>query len=277
MGELLSLTSALCFGITEFVSGLLSRRFPGVTVALHAQAGGTVLTVLLAALWPASGPASAGAWGWAALSGLGTGVGVAFLFRATGSGPMSVVVPIAAVGGATLPVVAGLLLLGERPSATALVGIGVALPAIWLVSRPRAARSAPVTGVRDALVSGCGFAVQFLAMSGVDLGAGMWPVVLSRVVSVLVIVLLVRATEVTWQLPRRASAIAMASGAVGSAAIVCFLLATRAELVSIATVLASLYPVVPVVLALFALRERVTVTQATGLVAAAAAVSLVVM
>lgn len=43
MGELLALLSALCFGITHFVNGLVSRRHDGLTVALHAQLGGTVL------------------------------------------------------------------------------------------------------------------------------------------------------------------------------------------------------------------------------------------
>lgn len=48
MGELLALLSALCFGITHFVNGLVSRRHDGLTVALHAQLGGTVLGLILA-------------------------------------------------------------------------------------------------------------------------------------------------------------------------------------------------------------------------------------
>ncbi|WP_372345562.1 EamA family transporter, partial [Streptomyces sp. KL116D] len=54
----------------------------------------------------------------------------------------------------------------------------------------------------------------------------------------------------------------------------CYLLATRSQLLAVAVVLASLYPVVPVLLGLLVLRERVTRTQAVGLVAAAAATVL---
>lgn len=75
MGESLALAAAVCFGVTDFVSGLLSRRVPGVTVSLHAQLGGTALSVALAACWPLEGPSSAAMWGWGALSGLGTGSG----------------------------------------------------------------------------------------------------------------------------------------------------------------------------------------------------------
>ena len=50
MGELLALLSALCFGITHFVNGLVSRRHDGLTVALHAQLGGLVVGLVLALL-----------------------------------------------------------------------------------------------------------------------------------------------------------------------------------------------------------------------------------
>jgi hypothetical protein len=64
MGELLA--SALCFGVPDFVSGLLSRRVAGTTVSLYGQLGGTALSLAPAAFWPATGAA---AWGWAALFG----------------------------------------------------------------------------------------------------------------------------------------------------------------------------------------------------------------
>ncbi|WP_241267610.1 hypothetical protein [Streptomyces scabichelini] len=85
MGELLALASALCFGITHFVNGLVSRRADGVTVALHAQLGGTALSVA-AALATGHGSPAAVDLGWGVLSGAGTGIGVAFLYRALAKG-----------------------------------------------------------------------------------------------------------------------------------------------------------------------------------------------
>jgi uncharacterized membrane protein len=67
---------------------------------------------------------------WCAASGVGTGVGMVFLFRAMTRGALSIVVPISAVGSVTLPVIVGVALLGERPSAQAWAGIGMAIVAL---------------------------------------------------------------------------------------------------------------------------------------------------
>ncbi|MHA6796752.1 hypothetical protein ACVGVM_25050 [Pseudonocardia bannensis] len=117
--------------------------------------------------------------------------------------------------------------------------------------------------------------MQFLALAHVDLGSGLWPVVLSRLTSVLIIAMLIIRTGVQWSLPARPAAVAMASGTAGTAAIICYLFASRQQLLSTATVLAALYPAVPVVLVLMLLRERLSAAQTGGLLAAAAAASLV--
>src|SRR5882757_1859965 len=140
MGESLALVSALCFGVTHFVNGLLSRRVDGMTVALHAQLGGTALALVLAPSLP-GGSASLADHGWGALSGVGTGVGVAFLYRAMSQGAMSVVVPVSDVGAVALPVLVGVVLLGERPAALVWVGMAAVLPALWLVSQDAPGRA----------------------------------------------------------------------------------------------------------------------------------------
>jgi drug/metabolite transporter (DMT)-like permease len=275
MGNVLALVSALFFGVTHFVSGLVSRRAPGMTVSLYAQVAGTVVTVPFAAL-AGSGTPEPAALGWGALSGVGTGVGVAFLYRAMGKGAMSLVVPASDVAAVVLPVLFGLVLLGQRLSFAALAGVCCAVPALWLVSRSRgedAVRTA--AGIPDAFVAGLGFAVQFVALSRIPAEAGFWPVVLSRAVSVVVIAGLVTATRAPWRLPSRLFVPAAFAGACGSAAIVLYLRAAQHQLLAVATVLAALYPAVPVLLALVFLRERLSRAQVAGLLGAAAAIALV--
>jgi len=148
MGNVLALVSALCFGVTHFVSGLVSRRAPGMTVSLYAQVAGTAVTVPFAVL-AGSGSPTAAALGWGALSGAGTGVGVAFLYRAMGKGPMSLVVPASDVAAVVLPVLFGLFMLGQRLSVAALVGVCCAVPALWLVSRSRDAGPSRTPSSRD--------------------------------------------------------------------------------------------------------------------------------
>jgi drug/metabolite transporter (DMT)-like permease len=275
MGNVLALVSALCFGVTHFVSGLASRRAPGMTVSLYAQVAGTVVTVPFAAL-AGSGTPTAAALGWGALSGAGTGVGVAFLYRAMGKGPMSLVVPASDVAAVVLPVLFGLILLGQRLSFAALAGVCCAVPALWLVSRSRG--SGPghtAAGIPDAFIAGLGFAVQFVALSRIPAEAGFWPVVLSRAVSVVAIAGLVTATRAPWRLPSRVVAPAAFAGACGSAAIVLYLVAAQRQVLAVATVLAALYPAVPVLLALVFLRERLSRAQVAGLLGAGAAIALV--
>ncbi|MGP3999473.1 EamA family transporter [Streptomyces sp. 8N706] len=314
MGELLALASAVCFGSTHFVNGLVARRIHGMTVALYAQTGGTALSVVAAAF--AGGTPTAQSMGWGALSGLGTGVGVAFLYRGMSRGAMSVVVPVSDVGAVALPVLVGLAVLGERPSALALAGIVVALPAIWLAAggerpggegpdgdwpggdrpggersgaerpgadRPRGARSDGerpglwASGNADALLAGIGFAVQYLAIARVPAGTGLWPVVAGRVASVAVVAALLWRVRGPWRLPVRLGAPAAAAGACGTLALVLYLEATRQQLLAVATVLSALYPVIPVVLALALLHERVRRGQAAGLIGAGAAIGLIAL
>ncbi|MBD3006177.1 DMT family transporter [Streptomyces sp. 5-10] len=300
MGELLAVASALCFGTTHFLSGLVSRHRHGVTVAACAQAGGTVVS-LVPVLLTQDANAPPSALGWGALSGLGTGVGVACLYWSMNQGPMSVVVPVSDVTAVGLPVLAGIALLGDRPSPPALTGIALGLPALWLVSRgesrgprgprgpcePREPRESRLghgqgadrsrSAVVMALVAGVGLAVHFFALARIPASAGWWPVVVSRAVSVAVILALFPATGASLRLPRRAAAVAAVAGALGTLATILYLLATRQELLSVAVVLSALYPAVPVLLALTFLRERITRPQAVGLLGAGLAIGLIAL
>lgn len=271
MAELLALASALCFGVTHFVNGLVARRHHGVTVAAYAQLAGTAFSLVLVVVLPAGSPTAA-ALLWGAVSGLGTGVGVAFLYRAMGRGPISVVVPISDVGAVAIPVLVGLTLLGDRLSVPALIGVAAALPAIWLVSGG-AGLSSP--GTADAVIAGIGFAVQFLAMGQVAADTGLWPTALSRIVSVLVVVVLVAAVHAPRALPFTPSLATLGAGTLGTLAIVLYLYATQQQLLTIAVVLSALYPAIPVLLGLFVLRERITRQQTVGLAAAALAIALI--
>jgi drug/metabolite transporter (DMT)-like permease len=274
VGEALALTAAVCFGTAQFVSGLLSRRMHSAAVALVAQLGGSALILAAALLVPAPSVTPV-AVGWGSLSGLGTGIGVAFLFRGMGAGQLSVVVPLSDVAGVALPVLVGVLLLGERPAALSWLGIAAAVPALWLLARRGSGRTA--AGSVDGLVSGLGFALQFVALVPVDPAAGLWPLVASRLASVITILPLAVRAHARLPADRRLLLAAVASGAIGTLAIVFYTLATREQLLAVAVVLTALYPVIPVLLGLTLLRERLTWAQTAGLGLAGAAVCLIAL
>ncbi|MBO2452671.1 DMT family transporter [Actinomadura barringtoniae] len=276
-GELMALSAAACYGITHFVCGLLARRVPGLTVSLYAQLGGTAVSILAALALPFGTPTPADL-GWGVLSGLGTGLAVAFLYRAMSSGAISVVVPVSDVGAVVIPVLVALLLLGERPPPGGIVGFCVALPALWLVSQSGGReRGNAAPGLRDALIAGVGFAITFLALKPIPLDAGLWPIVASRVASVAMILPLVATMGAPLKAPLRPGLAAAAVGIVGTAATVLYWMAVHHQLAAVATVLAALYPAVPVVLALVFLRERLNRKQVLGLCGAGAAIALIAL
>lgn len=272
-GVLLALASALAYGVADVAGGLLSRRADFRAVALLGQAGGLVCAVVAALFVPAPG-VDAADLGWGALSGAGTGLAMVFLYRGISRGDMSVVVPVSAVGGVTLPVVVGVALLGDRPSVPAWAGIAVVLPALWLVSRSRSDEHGRVrAAIGDGLAAGAGIGVQYLALAQAGDEAGIWPVAAGRVAAVLAIAPMMRSPG--RRRPDRQIALWSAvNGGVAAAALVCYLLAAREQLVVIAVVLSSLYPVVPVLLGVTALRERLSAAQTAGLAGAGAAVVL---
>ena len=138
---LLALSGAVLYGLSDFLGGLASRRTSPWAVAMVSAFAAAVL-VLVASFFVEGSPDATSLW-WAALAGVGNGFGTSFLYRGLSSGRMGVVAPISAVGAAVVPVAAGLAG-GERPGAVVWLGILMALPGIWFVSREPDLADGPV-------------------------------------------------------------------------------------------------------------------------------------
>lgn len=129
-------------------------------------------------------------------------------------------------------------------------------------------------GLPEALLSGVGFGAFFVFISRAGESAGYWPLVGARTVSVVMFAIAALITS-TAVLPARGSRRwVVLAGVLDAAAAVFFVLSTRAGLLSVGAVLASLYPVVTVLLARFVGGERIRRQQLVGLALAIGAVSL---
>jgi len=272
MTVVLALTSAILYGVSDFVGGVGSRRLSVWPVGLLACVGALAGSLLIALTQPGDPTASDLRWG--LLAGLGSGSGTAFLYRGLAAGRMGVVAPVSAVGAVLVPLAVGVLA-GERPDVIAWVGIAVALPGIWLVSRDEgpvdgsadtAGRAGLVEGVVDGAVAGIGFGVLFAALGQVPHTAGYWPLVANQATSVLAMAVAAVALGGN-PVPRRlAEAVGLVPGVLATLAVLFFILATHHGLLSLAAVITSLYPAFTVLLAILVLRERVHRAQAVGLV-----------
>jgi drug/metabolite transporter (DMT)-like permease len=263
IGLVLALTAALAYGASDFVGGTGSRQHSPWAVVLVGQVCGAALMVACGLLAPADPRATDVAW--ALLAGAGSATGSIFLYRGLSRGRMGLVAPVSAVGAAVLPVLVGIAL-GERPTWLASLGVLVALPGIWLVSRGSAASAAGTQGaLLDGAAAGAGFGVLFVALGQVSSDAGFMPLAANQLFGAVVTVGVAAALGQEWRPRPGVLPWGGASGALGAAGTLTFLLSTHATDLGVAAVLTSLYPAVTVLLASIVLGERLAGGQRLGI------------
>lgn len=287
MAAVLALGSALVYGAADFLGGFATRRSPTLAVAAVSQLIG--LLVLLAVLPFLPGEPIAADLRWGALAGVMGGGGIALFYRSLARGTMSVVAPVTATTSAAVPFLVGLAL-GERPSALALAGIGLALVAIGLISGAAAPFPVPqpaswwrrwrprsLHGIGGAVGAGLAFGLFFVLIQRADPAAGLWPLVGARGGSFGLFVVAAIAGRRSLRPVARDLRIIAGAGALDMAANVLFLLAVQRGLLSIVAVLTALYPASTVVLAHLVLGERLARPQRIGLACAALGAALIVV
>lgn len=268
--------AAWVYGLGDFCGGRASRRLDSISVTLFGQLFGLIL--LIVALIGFGDPiAPLVDWGWGALAGASGLVGLGLLYYCLANGAMTVVGPLTAVVSAVLPVIVGFAL-GERPSALAIVGIAVALVGIVLVTGavgtphvPTAPRIIVLTAL-----GGVGFGLLYVFLGQTSDESGMWPLAAARVVSIGIAAFIVVGRRGRGAVGR-VSAFALAAGVFDIAGNVLFVLASREGLLSLVSVITALYPVSTILFAVRFDRERLSRTQALGLVGAGIAVTLVAL
>jgi drug/metabolite transporter (DMT)-like permease len=273
LAAVLALSSSLLWGTADFAGGLLTRRRAVLAVLLVSQAGAVAVAVVLLAASGGPGPRTAGvAWGLG--SGLLGVVALAAFYRGLAIGTMSIVAPVSATGAA-VPVAVGVLR-GERPGAVQLAGIALALVGIVLAAR--APEDAPAgratrTSLALALAAAVGFGTFFVGVQrSAAHGSVAWTLLSVRGGELVVLALAAAALRPALPREGRELAALVPLGALDAGANALYALATTHGLLSLVSVLGSLYPAVTVLLARAVLHERVTRAQEVGVLATLAGV-----
>jgi drug/metabolite transporter (DMT)-like permease len=266
MLPLLALASSAVWGTSDFFAGLKARTMaPPAVVAVTQGAALVALSAILLVRDTGFSPSFSGNGPlWSIAAGVAGATGLVCFYTALASGTMGVVAPISSLG-ALVPVFLGLLT-GEEPSVTAWVGMAVAVAGAALASGPELSGAVPARPVVLAAVAAAFFGMALFCL---DRGARfalletLWTMRLTSVALFVVAGLVARSAGGTrvHDLP---ALTVIGLGDVSANALFAF--SSSRGMVSVASVLGSLYPVATVFWARLILGERLRRIQAVGVV-----------
>lgn len=270
------LASALIWGAADFCGGLGARRASVLSVLLVAEFSGLGLLILFAFLFGETVPA----WEvilWGTIAGLSGTVGLGALYRGLTIGRASIVAPVSAVVGSSLPALYSAFTIGLPDDPLKRIGFGLALAAIVLASQASQEGAAGKGALLYAAAAGLGFGAFFIFIDRAgSQGSTFVPLAIARGFSIpviLIVMLLRRAPLPTGNmLP-----IIVLSGALDAGGNVFFLLSSTLGRLDVATILSSLYPASTVILSRIILHEKTTRLQQAGVLLALAAIVFIAL
>jgi drug/metabolite transporter (DMT)-like permease len=278
----LGLAASAFWGASDFLGGLATRKAHVVLVVAVAHGLSLGLLLVIAFTTHSTPPPvrfaliglCAGAFG---------GVALILYYQALSLGEMGLTTALTGLLTAIVPVVYSFFTEGS-PKSIQIVGFVVAAAAIALIAYTPAGMPRPLA-LGLATLAGLGFGVFLVVLKVGSTHGLLWQLIFSRVASAalasaIVIWALVRPHEdaATWRQQARAHRFFWIAGSAGVLEATGSLLYMRSATLGrldVAAVLASLYPVVTIILAAWVLKERTTSSQALGMALALGAVVLV--
>jgi drug/metabolite transporter (DMT)-like permease len=267
----LALGASLTWGVSDFFGPLKGRALGALRVLVYVQLGGLTAIVLIVAA-RGKGPADPAVL-FAVPAAISGTLGFYAYYRGMAVGAMSIVAPIAGISAA-IPVVVGIIS-GDRPSLWQWFGIAAALGGVFLASREPGRGGRVAAGVGLALLAAIGFGGYFPPMHAAGNADFWWASLIFRMTSTSVILAAVAIRRPSLAVaPIQVPLIALI-GVGDMLGNFLFAAASTSGLVSITSVLASLYPIVTVLLARLVLKERVARSQEAGIALTLAGVALI--
>jgi drug/metabolite transporter (DMT)-like permease len=295
-----SVIAVFLWGAADFAGGYGSRRANAFVLTAFSHFCALGLMLVIAFAQHGAFPSGASIV-WALLAGAIGGFSLAIFYRALASGQMGLTAPIAALLGAAIPTMVDVAVEGS-PSRWTVGGFGLAILAIWLITRPEPsgeeshdetsneepspevasskARSDKTdsagrpAGVAMAALAGVGFAGFYLCVHQAS-GSPAWIAAISRIGSLTTTSIAVLVIRAPLTLDRPRATLGVLAGFFDVSASALFIFASQHGRLDQAVVITSLYPAVTVVLAWLVLKEHFSPWRFVGLLAALAAVPMI--
>ena len=272
MASVYALVSSLIWGTADYLGGRLTRTRSSFAVTGGSQPFGLIATLISVALF--------GSWHFTrdvaingALAGALGLTGLLAFYTALATGRMGIVSPISSTG-VIIPFAIGMLS-GDKPSSLQIIGVVIAIAGVILASGPELSGGAPARPVALAAYAAFSFGLCVYFMSkGGQINPGM-TVVTMRFTQVLIMMSVALIMRSKGGLQKSDIKMLVLIGATDAIANVFYTTAAGMGMLSIVSVLGSLFPVVTVVLAWALDKERLQAVQYIGIAIALAGVAAI--
>jgi drug/metabolite transporter (DMT)-like permease len=271
----LALIACLNWGISGFLAGMKSRVMPVLTLLLFSSMAGVGMFLISVGVRGVQLPRDPSLL-YAVLGGaVGCG-GLYCFYRGLAVGSISIVVPVSALC-VMLPVLTGLAF-GEVLHPLQGLGMVVAVGGGVMVSLEKntaASKKRIAAGILPALGAALGFGAFFVVMDLAAAADPLWAAMVSRSSFLLFLLPAVLLKRPCLKIKTTHLPAVFTIGILDGTAALAYTTATTKGLLSLVSVISSLYPAVSVILAAFILKERLRGLQFFGVVLAIVGVALI--
>ena len=273
MAILLAVGVSLAAGCSDFIGSLATRRAAALTVSAAAHVLGFVFTVLVALVIGGDPTGTDLLWG--TVAGVGSAVGLTAIYHGYAHARVGIVAPMVGVFSTACPLAVSALQ-GDKFGPTALLGVGLGLAAITLVSVGSSEGPGTVThSIGYGLVGAAGLGLLLVAFAQTSNDGGVWIVAPSRLSGLVVLSLMMGVSRTRVTVPRSVWPLIGLVGVLSVSANAMYAIATTLGSLGTVAVVASMFPAVTVAMAWLVFRERISRTQLVGFSLAVASVTLI--
>lgn len=266
------LSAAVGWGLADFFGAVAGRRMGAIGAVMAGQVlSALAVTVLLLVSGESLAPLGDSFW-LIVVNGAAAAFAYTTHYKALELGPVAVVSPIGA-GYAVVGVALAIAILGERPSAPALLGAGIAVVGVALVStdlkKLREGIRQHVPGLWWSVAAAIGFGVAGFLLGWISQRAGwipgLWASRVSQVAFYAPLAFFVR-DELRRVRPGPGLWFALLAGCADLLGVVSFAAGSERGFVSIVLAASAVFPLIAVVLSILVFQERIVANQGVGIV-----------
>lgn len=280
LGAIYALIAAVLYGGADFSGGVAARRLNNYQVLLLTSLVGVLVLIVLALLWREGLPTVMSIVN-ASLASIFGAIGLATLYSALAYGRASIVAPSSAVVASAIPVIYTAVVQG-LPGVVTFSGFILAAFGIWLTTRTEAldeehsGKKRFNDGLLQGVLSGLAFGGFFIFIARIEPGPIFTPLIFGKLASASVGLFIVTLKRLPLPNPLT-NPVALLSGFADVLANVLYLVSTSLTRVDIAAVLVCTYPAATVILAMLFFKERITRSQAFGVLVCVVAIVLIII